>query len=89
MRNQQPPKKKKMTLLLLDKHFTQTWLGSDFLTPLSQKFDLIVATPLNIKNNLDFDMDNVAVHYFTRSWSTRTQRFLFNLNWVGNRAKSS
>ena len=89
MRNQQPPKKKKMTLLLLDEHFTQTWLGSDFLTPLSQKFDLIVATPLNIENNLNFDMDNVVIHYFSRSWSTRTQRILFNLNWVGNRSKSS
>lgn len=89
MRNQQLPKKKKMTLLLLDKHFTQTWLGADFLTPLSQRFDLIVATPLNIKNKLEFEMDDVVFHYFTRSWSTRSQRVLFNLNWVGNRSKSS
>ena len=37
MRNQQPSKKKKMTLLLLDNHFTQTWFGSDFLTPLLTK----------------------------------------------------
>lgn len=89
MRNQQPFKKKKMTILLLDNHFTQTWLGSDFIIPLSQKFELIVATPSNIKDNLNSDMDNVVGHHFTRSWSTRTQRVLFNLNWIGTRSKSS
>ena len=89
MKNLKLIEKKKMTLLLLDNHFTQTWLSSDFLTPLSQRFDLIVATPLNIEYSLDFDTDNINFHYFTRSWSTRTQRVLFDLNWVGNRSKSS
>jgi hypothetical protein len=89
MRSQQTPKKKKLTILLLDDHFMQTWLSSEFILPLSQKFDLNVAVPANSKAKIDFNTSEVSVSYFTRFWSTRTQRVLFNLNWVGTRSKSS
>lgn len=88
MRNSLPNGKKKMTILLLDEHFAQTWLSPNFIQALSREFDLNIATPFHADANTDFNTANVSFSDFTRFWSTRTQRVLFNLNWVGTRSKS-
>ena len=80
--------KKKITVLLLDKHFFATWISPDVIAKLSRRFELTYAVPVGSGLPYEKIPTNVTIYEFSRSAFTHAQMIQFNLNWVGKRSKS-